>query len=87
MEREPGINTGYAAQFLPGIRDALEAGDTATVTTYRDLLLDSLRKATATASEAARPTATPSWSARSTAAAAAAARRSARESAAGTPSP
>jgi len=22
----PGINTGYAAQFLPGIRDALEAG-------------------------------------------------------------
>ena len=49
----PGINTGYAAQFLPGIRDALDAGDAATVTTYRDLLLDSLRRATATASAAA----------------------------------
>jgi hypothetical protein len=49
----PGINTGYAAQFLPGIRDALEAGDDATVRTYRDLLLDSLRRVTATASNAA----------------------------------
>ena len=37
----PGIDTGYAAQFLPGIRDALDAGDDATVTTYRDLLFDS----------------------------------------------
>ena len=51
----PGINTGYAAQFLPGIRDALDAGDAATVTTYRDLLLDSLRRATATASTRRRP--------------------------------
>ena len=74
----PGINTGYAAQFLPGIRDALEAGDAATVTIYRDLLLDSLRRATATASNAAGPAAVPSRSARSTAAAAATARRSAR---------
>ena len=31
----PGINTGYAAQYLPGIRDALEQGDVATVTRYR----------------------------------------------------
>ena len=45
----PGINTGYAAQFLPGIRDALDAGDAATVTRYRDLLLDSLRDAAAAA--------------------------------------
>ncbi len=45
----PGVNTGYAAQFLPGIRDALDAGDAATVTTYRDLLADSLRDAAATA--------------------------------------
>ena len=49
----PGVNTGYAAQFLPGMRDALEAGDASTVRTYRDLLLDSLRRATATASRAA----------------------------------
>jgi N-acetylated-alpha-linked acidic dipeptidase len=48
----PGINTGYAAQFLPGLRDALDAGDAATVTTYRDLLLDSLRAVTRTASQA-----------------------------------
>ena len=83
----PGINTGYAAQFLPGIRDALEGGDAATVTTYRDLLLDSLRKATAAASGPAGSTATPSWSARSTSAAAAAARSSVRESAAGADQP
>jgi N-acetylated-alpha-linked acidic dipeptidase len=49
----PGINTGYAAQFLPGIRDALDAGDDATVTKYRDLLIDSLRAATQTAQSAA----------------------------------
>jgi N-acetylated-alpha-linked acidic dipeptidase len=41
----PGINTGYASQFLPGLRDALDAGDAATVTTYRDLLVQSLRDA------------------------------------------
>jgi len=49
----PGINTGYAAQFLPGLRDALDAGDAATVTTYRDLLVQSLRNAADTASAAA----------------------------------
>jgi N-acetylated-alpha-linked acidic dipeptidase len=49
----PGINTGYAAQFLPGIRDALDAGDDATVTKYRDLLIDSLHAATKTAQSAA----------------------------------
>jgi N-acetylated-alpha-linked acidic dipeptidase len=53
----PGINTGYAAQFLPGLRDALDAGDDATVTTYRNLLLDALRAVTATASQAAGPAA------------------------------
>jgi N-acetylated-alpha-linked acidic dipeptidase len=82
----PGVNTGYAAQFLPGIRDALDAGDTATVTTYRDLLLDSLRRATATASAAAGRSAVASsakrrFVTRSTAAGAAAARRSAQASA------
>jgi N-acetylated-alpha-linked acidic dipeptidase len=77
----PGVNTGYAAQFLPGIRDALDAGDAATVTTYRDLLLDSLRAATATAAAAAggRAQAT-AFNVRGTSAAAAAARRSARAS-------
>src|SRR4051794_2408335 len=49
----PGINTGYAAQFLPGIRDALDAGDAGTVRTYRDLLVQSLRNAAATAQKAA----------------------------------
>jgi N-acetylated-alpha-linked acidic dipeptidase len=48
----PGINTGYAAQFLPGLRDALDAGDAATVTTYRDLLVQSLRNAASTAQKA-----------------------------------
>jgi N-acetylated-alpha-linked acidic dipeptidase len=48
----PGINTGYAAQFLPGIRDALDAGDDATVAKYRDLLIDSLHAATRTAQSA-----------------------------------
>jgi N-acetylated-alpha-linked acidic dipeptidase len=88
----PGINTGYAAQFLPGIRDALEAGDVATVTTYRDLLLDSLRRVTATATRAAGRSAASSaakrrFVTRSTAAAAAAARRSAWASAKNTPAP
>src|SRR3954454_17854951 len=48
----PGINTGYAAQFLPGLRDALDAGDAATVTTYRDLLVQSLRNAAKAAQQA-----------------------------------
>ena len=46
--------TGYAAQFLPGMRDALEQGDDETATTYRDLLLDSLRTATRLARRGAR---------------------------------
>jgi N-acetylated-alpha-linked acidic dipeptidase len=88
----PGINTGYAAQFLPGIRDALDAGDDATVRTYRDLLLDSLRRVTATASRAAGRSAAARaakrrFATRPTAAAAAAARRSARASAQSVPAP
>jgi N-acetylated-alpha-linked acidic dipeptidase len=82
----PGINTGYAAQFLPGIRDALDAGDAATVTKYRDLLLGSLHRATAVASRAAGSAQAAAPRVRSTAMAAAAARRSARLSAA-TPAP
>jgi N-acetylated-alpha-linked acidic dipeptidase len=77
----PGINTGYAAQFLPGIRDALDAGDVATVTRYRDLLLDSLHRATQVASRAAGSARAAAPKIRSTAKAAAEARRSARESA------
>jgi N-acetylated-alpha-linked acidic dipeptidase len=42
----PGLVTGYAVQYLPGLRDAVEQGDEATATKYRDLLLDSLRRAT-----------------------------------------
>ena len=44
----PGLVTGYAVQFLPGMRDAIEQGGdegTAIATEYRDLLLDSLREA------------------------------------------
>jgi N-acetylated-alpha-linked acidic dipeptidase len=41
----PGLVTGYAVQYLPGLRDALERGDAETTRTYRDLLLDSLREA------------------------------------------
>ena len=42
----PGLVTGYAVQYLPGMRDAVEQGDERTATTYRDLLLASLRDAT-----------------------------------------
>ncbi len=42
----PGLVTGYAVQYLPGMRDAVEQGDEETARTYRDLLLDSLREAT-----------------------------------------
>ena len=41
----PGLVTGYAVQFLPGMRDAIEQGDEAIATEYRDLLLDSLHEA------------------------------------------
>ena len=51
----PGLVTGYAVQFLPGMRDAIEAGDAATARTYRDLLLDSLREAARLADAAAGP--------------------------------
>jgi N-acetylated-alpha-linked acidic dipeptidase len=80
----PGINTGYAAQFLPGIRDALDAGDVATVALYRGLLLQSLRRAAAAAERAAGVPATAARVGRSTAVAAAAARASRIRSAAGT---
>jgi N-acetylated-alpha-linked acidic dipeptidase len=49
----PGLVTGYAVQYLPGMRDAVEQGDEATATEYRDLLLDSLREATRLAKRAA----------------------------------
>ncbi len=78
----PGINTGYAAQFLPGIRDALDAGDAGTVTKYRDLLLDSLHRATQVASGASGSAQAAAPKVRSTAKAAADARGRARESAA-----
>ncbi len=42
----PGLVTGYAVQYLPGMRDAVEQGDAQTARTYRDLLLDSLHAAT-----------------------------------------
>jgi N-acetylated-alpha-linked acidic dipeptidase len=51
----PGLVTGYAVQFLPGMRDAVEQGDEETARTYRDLLLDSLREATRVASQAIAP--------------------------------
>jgi N-acetylated-alpha-linked acidic dipeptidase len=49
----PGLATGYTAQYLPGLRDAVEVGDDRTVKTYRDLLLRSLRTATRLAGQGA----------------------------------
>ena len=49
----PGINSGYATQELPGMRDAVEQGDVATATRYRDLLIASLQRAAADARRAA----------------------------------
>jgi N-acetylated-alpha-linked acidic dipeptidase len=49
----PGRLTGYAAQFLPALEDAITAGDAVTATRYRDLILDSLERATRLASRAA----------------------------------
>ncbi len=46
----PGVLTGYAAQFLPAIADAITDGDAATANRYRDLALESLRRATDLAS-------------------------------------
>ena len=52
----PGRVTGYAAQFLPGLRDAVEQGDAATAQTYLGLLVESLGEATRLAQKgAARP--------------------------------
>jgi N-acetylated-alpha-linked acidic dipeptidase len=48
----PGINSGYATQELPGMRDAVEQGDIATATRYRDLLVVSLKRAAADARRA-----------------------------------
>lgn len=42
----PGLVTGYAVQHLPGMRDAVERGDTKTARTYRNLLAQSLDEAT-----------------------------------------
>jgi len=41
----PGLVTGYAVQYLPGMRDAIDQGDKRTARTYRDLMIDSLRDA------------------------------------------
>jgi N-acetylated-alpha-linked acidic dipeptidase len=49
----PGINSGYATQELPGMRDAVEQGDVATATRYRDLFVGSLQRAAADARRAA----------------------------------
>jgi N-acetylated-alpha-linked acidic dipeptidase len=46
----PGRLTGYAAQFLPAIEDAISDGDAATANRYRDLVLESLQRATDLAS-------------------------------------
>jgi N-acetylated-alpha-linked acidic dipeptidase len=49
----PGLVTGYAVQYLPGLRDAVEQGDVETATKYRDLLLDSLLRAARIAQQGA----------------------------------
>jgi N-acetylated-alpha-linked acidic dipeptidase len=41
----PGVTSGYAVEHLPGLRDALDHGDVATLRTQRDRLLASLRGA------------------------------------------
>jgi N-acetylated-alpha-linked acidic dipeptidase len=52
----PGLVTGYAVQYLPGLRDAVEQGDTEIAQRYRDLLLDSLREAARLARQGAGTT-------------------------------
>ena len=49
----PGLVTGYAVQYLPGLRDAIEQGDERTATRWRDVLLDALREARRLAARAA----------------------------------
>jgi N-acetylated-alpha-linked acidic dipeptidase len=48
----PGRLTGYAAQFLPALEDAIKDGDRATAELYRDLILESLQRATELAERA-----------------------------------
>ena len=49
----PGLLTGYQVQYLPGLRDAVEDGDTATAQSSLGLLLDSLAEATRLAQKGA----------------------------------
>ena len=51
----PGLVTGYAVQYLPGMRDAVEQGDERTARIYRDLLFDALREAARLADTGAGP--------------------------------
>ena len=48
----PGFYTGYAAQPLSAIDDAVTEGDVATATKYRDLLIESMEQATEAAHRA-----------------------------------
>jgi N-acetylated-alpha-linked acidic dipeptidase len=48
----PGRYTGYAAQFLPAIEDALKANDLATARRYTGLFTGSLNAAAADAARA-----------------------------------
>ena len=49
----PGVATGYAVQYLPGLRDAVEHGDDETARSRRDVLLGALRRATRLAAQGA----------------------------------
>ncbi len=52
MVYAPGFYTGYAAQPLSAIDDAVTEGDVATATKYRDLLIESMEQATEAAHRA-----------------------------------
>lgn len=52
MVYAPGFYTGYAAQPLSAIDDAVTEGDVATATKYRDLLIESMEQATEVAHRA-----------------------------------
>ncbi|TDD52433.1 M28 family peptidase [Saccharopolyspora elongata] len=54
MVYAPGLYTGYAVQPLSAIDDAITGDDPATAEKYRDLLVDSLHKATEAARGAVR---------------------------------
>jgi len=49
----PGRLTGYAAQPLPALAEAIEDGDAAVAVEYRELLVDSLARATREAEDGA----------------------------------